>query len=247
MNTSRIAAQARFEGRLLMRNGESLLLVLGLPLLLLVFFSSVDVLPTPGVADEPIDFLAPGILALAVMSTAFVNLAIGTGFDREYGVLKRFGVSPMRSGELLAAKLVVILAVEVLQVTLVGLVALGLGWSPTGGGLFVAVLAALVATVAFAGLALLLAGTMRGLVVLAAANALYVVLLLLSGMIVPLDELPGWLRSASRALPSTALAEIVHGAFGPAAPSAPALAWPVLVAWAVVAPIAAARWFRWEP
>lgn len=243
---ARTTARARFEAALLLRNGESLLLVAGLPVLLMVFFSAVDVLPTGDASDEPIDFLAPGILALAVLSTSFVNLAIGTGFEREYGVLKRLGVTPLRPRELLAAKIVVVVGVEVAQFVVLVAVATAIGWSPPPGGLAVAAVAALLATVSFAGLGLLLAGTLRGLVVLAAANALYVVLLLAGGMVIPLDDLPTWLADLSRLLPSTALAEITHGALGDDA-GVPLRAWIVLVAWAVAAPMAAARWFRWEP
>jgi ABC-2 type transport system permease protein len=243
--TARVTAQARFELRLLARNGESLLLVVGLPVLLLIFFTAVDVLPTGTVVDDPIDFLAPGVLALAVMSTAFVNLAIGTGFDREYGVLKRFGATPLRTGELVGAKVAVVGLTEVVQVAVVTGVALALGWSPSAGGAAAAIAAGVLATVAFVGLGLLLAGTLGGLVVLAAANALYIVLLLLSGMVIPLDELPAWLSAISRLLPSTALAEIVHGALE-ATTAVPARAWAVLAVWAIAAPVAAARWFRWE-
>ena len=58
-----------------LRRGESLLLTIGIPVILLVFFSEVHLLPT-GTA-HPVTFLAPGILALAVMGTALVNLQRG--------------------------------------------------------------------------------------------------------------------------------------------------------------------------
>ena len=87
-----LVAHLRLELALLARNGESLLLTLVIPVLLLVFFANVEVLPIDG---EPIDFLAPGVLALAVLSTALVNLAIGTGFEREHGVLRRLGSTPL--------------------------------------------------------------------------------------------------------------------------------------------------------
>ena len=150
-----LLAQTRVELALTMRRGESVLLSLGIPVLLLIFFSVVDVLPTG--TDEPIDFLAPGILALAIMSTAMVGLGIATGFERQYGVLKRLGSTPLGRPALLAAKTLAVLAVEVLQAgVLVGL-ALLLGWRPSGSAAAVA-LAMLLATVAFAGLGLLMAG-----------------------------------------------------------------------------------------
>ena len=236
-----VLAQARVELALTVRRGESVLLSLGIPILLLVFFSMVDVLPTG--TDDPIDFLAPGVLALAVMSTAMVGLGIATGFERQYGVLKRLGSTPLGRPALLAAKTLAILAVEVLQVAVLVGVSFLLGWRPSGSPVAGAV-AVLLATVAFAGLGLLMAGRLRGEAVLAAANGLYLVLLLLGGMVIPVAELPGALRTVARALPAAALSDVLHAAFGSAA--VPGRAWVVLLAWAVVAPAAAAATFRWE-
>jgi ABC-2 type transport system permease protein len=235
-----LLAHLRLELTLLARNGESLLLTLGIPVLLLAFFAKVDVLPIDG---EPIDFLAPGVLALAVLSTALVNLAIGTGFEREYGVLKRLGATPLGRPRLLAAKTLAILAVEVVQVVVLWLLALALGWDPSPRAGFVA--AVVLGTVACAGLGLCLAGSLKALVTLAAANGLYLVLLLLSGMVIPLDELPGPARAVARALPSGALAEAVRGTLTDGA-SVPGRAWLVLAAWAVASPLLAVRLFRWE-
>ncbi len=237
-----VIAQARVELALTLRRGESVLLSLGIPVLLLVFFSAVDVIPMD--QEHPVDFLAPGVLALAVMSTAMVGLGIATGFERQYGVLKRLGSTPLGRPALLAAKTIAVLAVEVLQVLVLVVVAALLGWDPSGAfGLAVA--AMLLATVAFAGLGLLMAGTMRGEMVLASANGLYLVLLLLGGMVVPLRELPDGLRAVARLLPAAALSDALHGAFDAAA-SVPGRSWAVLAAWAVVAPLAAAVTFRWE-
>lgn len=225
-----------------LRRGESLLLALGIPVLLLVFFSLVDVLPTG--TDDPVDFLAPGILALAVMSTAMVGLAIATGFEREYLVLKRLGTTPLRRGELLAAKTAAVLAVLAVQVAVLAPVALVLGWRPEGdAGL--AALAVLLATIGFAGAGLLLAGSLPAMTTLAAANGLYLVLLLAGGMVVPLEKLPGGLRAAARALPAAALSDALHGALAAGA-SVPGRSWVVLGVWAVVAPALAAVTFRWE-
>ena len=234
-----LAAHLRLELALLARNGESLLLTLAIPVVLLVFFSNVDVLP---IAGEPIEFLAPGVLSLAVLSTAFVNLAIGVGFEREYGVLKRLGATPLGRPRLLGAKTLAIVAVEAVQVTVLWFLALALGWEPSAEPAFL--LAVALGTVAFAGLALCLAGSLRALVTLAAANGLYLVLLLLSGMVIPLDELPDAARAVARLLPSTAFAEVVRGTLTDA--SAPGRAWVVLLAWAIAAPLLAIRLFRWE-
>jgi len=238
----RLAAQTRAEVTMTLRRGESVLLALGIPVLLLVFFSLVDVLPTG--TDEPVDFLAPGILALAVMSTAMVGLAIATGFEREYVVLKRLGTTPLRRGELLAAKTAAVLAVLCVQVAVLLPVALVLGWRP-GGNAVLALGAVLLATVGFAGLGLTMAGALPAMTTLATANGLYLVLLLLGGMVVPLEKLPGALRTIARALPAAALSDALHGALAVGG-SVPGRAWIVLAAWAVVAPAVAALTFRWE-
>ena len=237
-----LVAQTKAELVLTLRRGESLLLVLGIPLLLLGFFASVDVLPK-GDFHDSVDLLAPGILALAVMSTGMVQLAIGTAFERQYGVLKRLGSTPLGRPRLLGAKTLSILAVEVVQAVLLIALALALGWSPSAHG--GAVAAVLLGTVAFAGLGMLMAGTLRGELTLAAANGLYLVLLLISGMLVPLTSLPSALRSVAELLPSAALAQALVGTLS-AGQSVPGKAWIVLAAWAVAAPVLAARLFRWE-
>jgi ABC-2 type transport system permease protein len=235
-----VRAQALMELRLTLRRGESLLLTVAIPLGLLAFFGTVDVL------DVSLGVLVPGIVALAVMSTAMTGLAIATGFERQYGVLKRLGATPLPRSGLLAAKTLSVLAVEALQVVLVCGLGLLLGWRPGSvGRAVVAGLAFVVlGTAAFAGLGLLMAGTLRAEATLAAANGLYLVLLLVSGMVVPLASLPGALRAVARVLPSGALAEGLRSAFGAPGPVVrPAL---VLTAWAAVALGTAAAAFRWE-
>lgn len=234
--------QAATELRLAMRQGEQLLVSLGIPLLLLVFFSLVDVLPIE--ADDPVDFLSPGILALAVMSTALVSLGISTGFERQYRVLKRLGSTPLGRPRLLAAKATVVLAIEVVQVAVLLPTALLLGWNP-GWSAGVALLAVVLGTAAFAGLAFVLAGTLPGTVNLAVTNALFLVFLLLGGMVIPLDELPGLLEAIARALPAAALSEVLGGALTPGA-GVPGGALAVLAAWALLLPGAAVLAFRWE-
>ena len=235
--------QTRSEVSLVVRNGEQLLLTLVIPVLLLVFFSVVDVLPSG--TQEPVDFLLPGIVALAVMSTSMVSLGIATGFERTYTVLKRLGATPLTRGELVAAKMLSVAAVEVLQ--LVILVPLGvlLGWQTGGGTAILALPAVLLGTAAFSGIGLTLAGTLRGEINLAAQNGLYLVLLLLGGMVIPMSSLPGPLRTVCEYLPSSALADVMRDSLTGAG-NRPGLSWVVLVAWAVVAPVTAARTFRWH-
>lgn len=199
-------AQTRSELLLTLRRGESVLLTFLIPIVILGFFSSIDVLPYGD--GDAVDFLFPGVLALAVMSTAFVSTAIATGFERQMGVLKRLGSTPLTRGGLLWAKTTAIVIIEAIQIAVLVVEGRLLGFRFDGAQLGLALLAAALATVAFAGLGLLMAGTLPALTTLAAANGTYLLLLLLSGMLFPVDDLPGPLQTVSHVLPSGALAEI---------------------------------------
>lgn len=241
-----LVSQLRAELSMMVTNGETLLLTLGIPVVFLLFFSTVHVLPV-GIR-HPVDFLVPGILALAVMSTAMTALGIGTGFDRGYGVLKRLGATPLGRPRLLSAKIATVVAVELVQAAVLLAVGFGLGWSPAHGGAAAAAAAAgamVLGTVAFCGIGLTLAGTLRPLVNLAVLNTLFVILLLLGGMLVPLSKLPGWLADIARALPASALADALHRTLSAATAVSPR-DWIVLGIWAVAAPLVAGSAFRWE-
>ncbi|WP_318207167.1 MULTISPECIES: ABC transporter permease [unclassified Streptomyces] len=237
-----IAAQTALETRMLLRNGEQLLLTVIIPSLLLVLFSTVDIIATG--ADKAVDFLAPGILALAVLSTAFTGQAIATGFERRYGVLKRLGASPLPRWALMTAKTLAVLVTEVLQIVLLTAIALGLGWSPHGNPLSVLLLLVL-GTAAFSGLGLLMAGTLKAEATLAAANLVFLLLLVGGGVIVPLDKFPDAARSVLELLPISALSDGLRAVLqdGAALPWGDAL---TLAVWAVLGLGAAAKFFRWE-
>ncbi len=236
-------AQLKSELRVIARNGEQLLVIIGIPTILLIFFSQVDVLPRGD--QNAVGFLLPGILALAVMSTAMVSLGIATGFERSYGVLKRLGATPLGTQRLVLAKSLAVVLVEVVQLLVLVGVGLILGWRGDLGAVAPVVGAVLLGTLAFAGIGLTLAGTLRGEVNLAAQNGLYLVLLLIGGIMFPLDSLPSWLQTPAELLPSSALADVMRGALTETSLNGGA-AWIVLAVWALVAPTAAAKLFRWQ-
>lgn len=240
-----VAAQAGMELRGTLRNGEQLLISLVIPILVLVAFSTVDLVEVG--SGSRIDVVAPGVLALAVLSTAFTGQAIGTGFERKYGVLKRIGATPLSRFGLLAAKTVSVLAIEVIQVAVLVAVAAGLGWRPhlAAAAVASAVLLLLLGTAAFSALGLLLAGTLRAEATLATANLIYVILLGIGGVIFPLTRFPDAARPVLDLLPIAALTGGLRDTLqhGTAFPGGPAL---VLVVWAVVALAVAAKTFTWE-
>ena len=238
-----LRVQLACELRVLARNGEQLLLILGIPMLLLSFFSNVDILPTSG--QSSVNFLLPGIVALAIMSTAMVSLGIATGFERSYQVLKRLGATPLGVPRLVLAKALSVLVVELVQVML--LIGLAQVFGADLGALNIAslVLAIALGTLAFAGVGLSLAGRLRGEINLAAQNALYLVLLLIGGIVFPLQEFPSWLHWVGRISPSGALADVMRDVFsGTSVHGASSLV--VLVCWAVAAQLSAFKLFRWN-
>jgi ABC-2 type transport system permease protein len=240
-----VGAQAGLELRTLARNGEQLTLTLIIPVLLLVAFGRADLVSIG--RGSRIDFIVPGILALAVLSTAFTGQAIGTGFERRYGVLKRLGASPLSRPGLIAAKTVTVLVVELVQAAIILAVGALLGWRPVtspAAALWVLLLL-LAGTAAFSGLALLMAGTLRAEATLAAANLLYLILLGLGAVLFPFSKFPAAMRPVLRLLPSGALADGLRSvlAYGGGVPGRDLL---VLCVWAAAAIALAARTFRWE-
>ena len=209
---------------------------------MLVFFAKVDAITTD--FADPVDFLVPGVLALSVMATAMVSLGIATGFERRYGVLKRLGSTPLSRGGLLVAKTATVLVLEVDPVRARRRRRRRARLGPARPASFPRSRCCLLGTVAFAGIGMLMAGTLRAEANLAASNALFLVLLFLGGMAYPLDKLPGALEAIAKLLPAAALSETVRAVL--TAEAFPIGELVVLVVWAVAAPLLAARFFRWE-
>jgi ABC-2 type transport system permease protein len=238
-------AQTAMELRLTARRGENVLVTIVIPVVVLLFFTSVHVHPIG--SGRPVDFLLPGSLALAIIATGLVNLGIATAYERQYGVLKRLGGSPLGRSGLLVAKMGAVLVVEAAQVVLLVAIAAGaLGWRPGPDAsplLFVAAL--LLGTIVFAGLGLMLAGALRAEATLALANALFIAFLLLGGIVLPVTDLPGPLAAVAGFLPGAALADLFRAALDSGEIDLPRVLL-VLVAWGIGSVVLAARTFRWE-
>jgi ABC-2 type transport system permease protein len=230
-----LLAQLRIELILTLRRGESLLITLVVPVVLLIFFGTV--------AATPPEFLVPGLLALAIVSTSMVSLGIATAYERYYGALKRLLGSPLPRSSLVAAKALSVLVVEIVQVALLVILAwVMFGWRPAGSALAVAGAALLLGSAAFAGIGLLMAGTLRAEATLAVANGLYLVFLLLGGFVLPLDRLPEPIRLIAHALPAAALTDATRGALTGDQGVLGSLA--LLAGWAVLALGGAVATFR---
>ncbi len=232
------------ELRLAARRGESLLVTFAIPVGVLLVFSAFDT--SGGTATgAPVDRILPGSIALAVIAAAMVALAIATAFERSYGVIKRLGGSPAGSSVLVAAKTASVIVIETIQVVLLGGIAVLLGWAPGPGASLPVVVAGLVlGTVAFAGLGLLMAGTLRAEATLALANLLFLLSLVLGGIVVPLDRLPGPVEAIASHLPPALLTQGLTIALGAPGDAAEPLV--LLAGWAAVFAVLAARRFRWD-
>jgi ABC-2 type transport system permease protein len=238
-------AHASMELRLTARRGENVLVTIVIPVVVLLFFATAGVVATGN--GDPVDFLLPGALALAVIATSLVNLGIATAYERNYGVLKRLGGSPLTRGGLLTAKMGTVLLVEIGQVVLlIAIAAAVLGWSPgAGASIPVFVASLLLGTAAFAGLGLLMAGALRAEATLALANGLFIVFIALGGIVLPVSHLPEPLAALAQWLPPAALADSFRVALGSAdGDLTRSLA--VLAVWAVITIGLTIRTFRWE-
>jgi ABC-2 type transport system permease protein len=238
---STIAAQTAMETKLILRNGEQLLLTILIPVALLVLFAKAPIADLP---KPRIDFMTPGVLGLAVMSTAFTGQAIGTGFERRYGVLRRLATTPLSRSGLLAAKTLAVLCVEVIQTALLCAVGAALGWSPHGSAAPVVGLLVL-GTACFSSLGLLMAGTLRAEATLAGANLVYLASLGLGGVAYPLSDYSTAVHDLLQLFPLAALAGGLRAVldFGD---GVPVHDWVTLVVWTVAGVTATVRWFRWD-
>lgn len=241
-----VRAQTLMEARLMLRNGEQLLLAVVIPVLVLVGgVLAAERLDLDLADGTPLEVLTPGVLALAVMSTSFTSLAIATGFERRYGVLKRLGTAPLPRSGLLTGKIGALLLVQVLQVVVIVGVALVMGWRPSPGpvGVLAAVVVAGAGTAAFAALGLFIAGTLRAEATLAAANLIYLLLMTGGAVVVPASTYGGF-GAVAAWLPSGALGEGLRAALLDGAVPWPAVL--VLLGWAAVGTVLTARTFSWE-
>ena len=241
-NPKRVGAQAKFEAKALLSNGEQLLVSLLLPAVALAglhFFSSPSLGP-----GRRIDLAVPGVLALAVVSTAFTGQAIATGFDRRYGVLRLLGVTPLGSKGLMTGKAVAVALVVAAQTLVLGALGLVFGWRPHLGGLLPAIVFLALGCWTFVALALLVAGWLRAEGVLVVANLLWILFAIGGGLLLPTSQYPGVWSSVARFMPTGALGDGLRACLtGGSGWVLPML---ILTIWGALLSVAAARVFRWS-
>src|ERR1700720_2497312 len=187
-----LAAQYGMELKLLLRNGEQLLLTLFIPITLLV---GLTLLPLGSFGENRATTFVPAIMALAVISTAFTGQAIAVAFDRRYGALKRLGATPLPVWGIVAGKSLAVVTVVFLQAIILGTIGFALGWRPVP-----------------AALGVLLGGTLRAEIVLAVANLMWFVFAGLGALTLETKMIPAGGKWAARVTPSGALTEALSRA-----------------------------------
>jgi ABC-2 type transport system permease protein len=233
-----LAAQFGLELKLLLRNGEQLLLTMFIPITLLI---GMTLLPLGEFGDNRAATFVPAIMALAVISTAFTGQAIAVAFDRRYGALKRLGATALPVWGIIAGKSLAVVAVVFLQAIVLGAIGLALGWRPSPLGLLIGAVMIALGTAGFAALGLLLGGTLRAEIVLALANLLWFVFAALGALTLETDSVPSAIQWIARLTPSGALTESLTQAM---TMSVDWLGLAVLAVWGAVAAVCALRWFR---
>ena len=240
--TQAVLAQTRAELTMAARRGESLLVTIVIPTVLLFLAMWLHI--APGTQSAQIAFLLPGILTAAIISTSLVSLGIATAYDRYYGSLKRLGSTPLPRYGLIVAKIVTVLAIEVAQTILLVLIAvIFFGWRPAGS-LPLALLVMLIGTAAFVGLGMWMAGSLRAEATLAASNGLFILFLAIGGVVLPTDHLPVVVQQIAQILPAAALSDALRSALSPTGVNGGSLL--LLLAWAIVLLVVAALTFKWE-
>jgi ABC-2 type transport system permease protein len=233
-----LVAQTGLELKLLLRNGEQLLLTMFIPITLLI---GLTLLPLGQFGPNRAATFVPVIMALAVVSTAFTGQAIAVAFDRRYGALKRLGATALPVWGIITGKSLAVVAVVFLQAITLGVIGFALGWRPEPTGLAFGAAVIALGTAAFAALGLLLGGTLRAEIVLAVANLLWFVFAGFGALTVETDTVPSTLRWVARFTPSGALTEALTRSIGLSVDVFGVVA---LAGYGVAAGLAALRWFR---
>jgi ABC-2 type transport system permease protein len=237
----RTRSQAEWETRLLLRNGEQLLLTIIIPVVLLLVLGLTDVLPQ-ATGPEPLATSLATVLAVSVISSAFTSLAIATGFERRSGALRLLSTTPLRPVELLTGKALATVSVMLVSTAVVLVVAVVLGWRPTAGTAWLVLLLPL-GVAAWAPWGLVLAGALRAEAVLAVANGAFLAFLLFGGVVIPASALPGGLATVVSLIPSGALVDALTSALADGRLDLTSAA--ILLGWSALGVLAAARTFRW--
>lgn len=228
-----LGAQGLIEAKLFLRHGEQLLLSFIIPIagLLALHFQPV--------IDTHLDHIFPTMLAMAAMSSGFTGQAISLAFDRRYGALKRTGASGVPAWTIVLGKILGVLGVSLLQIILLSLCALLLGWQVSGAGIVVGFITFFVGVAMFTTFGLLMGGSLSSELVLGFANLLWFALIGIAAVVMMREDSSPSL--AMEFVPSVALADGLRDAFNGVIPWVHTL---IMLGYSVIGVLAANRWFK---
>lgn len=195
-----------------------------------------------------IDFLLPGIVALAIMQMAVFSVAFVFVDYKEKGILKRLLATPMKPYQFVTANVVTRLLVAVIQATLLILVGVYLFHAHVLGSVWLLIPPVILGGIMFLGMGFTISGLAKTVdAVPAIANLIVFPMLFLGGTFFPIDNMPNWLQHIVKYLPLTYLSHSMRVVMIEAAnfrAIAYDLAW--MVVWAVILIFLAIFTFRFE-
>jgi ABC-2 type transport system permease protein len=235
--------QYRLERRMFWRNPTAAFFNFFLPLLFLAMFGSIYA----GDQDN-LDVIVPGIAGMSVMSTTFTAIAMNLTYLRDLGILKRIRSTPMPPSAYLAAVAGNAATNTVLQVAIItaaGAVVFDTGWPRDWAALTLFVV---VGGATFAALGVALSHAIPNFESAPAfVNAVFLPLIMISGVFYDADGAPAVLESLAEVLPLKHLVDGLSGAMVQdvgIASNATALV--VLVSWGIAGAVLAVRGFSWD-
>ena len=244
---SAMAGQLRAEFVLVLRDKGVVTFALFFPVLTIVFFGYLNRGGSVGDVAYA-SFLIAGGVGMVVSSAAFENLGVALARQRDDGILKRLGGTPLRPWMLVGAKVLTAAAIILVQALVMIAVNVFLFGARITGSPGWGLLALLAGILAFAAMGLALAGLSRSTdVASAAARALSLPMQFLCGTLFPLEGMPPVLRQIAEVLPLTYFVNAFRGAilYG-GGPAEYGKDWLVLLGCLVVALVVAVKTFRWE-
>jgi ABC-2 type transport system permease protein len=197
---------------------------------------------------KTIQYYTPGLLGWAVAMSAAIGAAATLQGWRQSKLIRRLQLAPVSSRTVVGARVTVTVGIALVQLAIfVGLAAGAFGLTLTGSW-WMSVPLLIAGTLCFMALGLLagaLTRTTEGAV--NAANFVVLPMSFLSGSFFPLDAAPGWLRAFSNVLPlkhlNDGMLDVMVRGEGASAALVPL---GILLGFAAVVTLIAARLFRWE-
>jgi ABC-2 type transport system permease protein len=249
-----VGHQFRFDMLCFGRNTQSVFFTILMPVLFLVILASIfrdATVKVPGGTMKESVYYVPGLIAYGLIAAAFSNLATSVVRNRESGIYKRRRATPLPASAVIAARA----AVAVLTALAITVVMLVIGWAAYGASIPGStapafVLDIIVGAAVFCCLGFAVA-SLIGNVDAAQPVVLAIVLPLsfISGIFIPMSELPSWLAYIGYVFPVHPLVAALLAAYNPYTTGS-GLNWgylAILAAWGVAGLIIAVRRFSWLP